>query len=178
MAKKRKTTKKVLNDKQKRFALEYTIDFSKTQSAIRAGYSKATAGQQGYELANNPLIKEEIKRLQSATAETVGISKIAVAMELKKIAFSSMADYSNGWMDQKTFEELTPDQKSALSEIRVTKKTFGEMTEELIQLKLHDKLKAIEAIIKMFGYNEPEEINIGGSASIPLINWIKEDSGE
>ena len=177
MAKKQKQ-KKELSDKQKRFALEYTIDFSATQSAIRAGYSLKGAGQQGYELKNNPDVQKEIKRLQEKTAETVGISKIAIAMELKKIAFSSMADYSHGWMDQKTFEELTPDQKSALSEIRVTTKIFGEMTEQLVQLKLHDKLKAIEAIIKMFGYNEPEEINIGGSATIPLIDWVKTKDSE
>ncbi|MDX8348559.1 terminase small subunit [Cognatiyoonia sp. IB215446] len=42
-----------LNAKQAQFAREYIIDFNATQAAIRAGYSKKTAGPQGARLLSN-----------------------------------------------------------------------------------------------------------------------------
>ena len=51
-----------LNAKQQRFALEYLVDYNATQSAIRAGYSRKTAGAQAHKLLKNAEIAEEIKK--------------------------------------------------------------------------------------------------------------------
>ena len=51
-----------LNDKQKLFYKEYLIDSNATQAAIRAGYSKKTAGAIGTENLQKPLIKEYIEK--------------------------------------------------------------------------------------------------------------------
>ena len=50
-----------LTNKQKRFCDEYLIDLNATQSAIRAGYSKKTAGSVGNENLKKPQIQAYIE---------------------------------------------------------------------------------------------------------------------
>jgi len=50
-----------LNAKQQCFADEYIIDLNATQAAIRAGYSKKTAGVIGYEHLKKPHIIDAIQ---------------------------------------------------------------------------------------------------------------------
>jgi phage terminase small subunit len=49
-----------MTSKQQRFCDEYLIDLNATQAAIRAGYSKKTAGVIGDENLKKPYIKEYI----------------------------------------------------------------------------------------------------------------------
>lgn len=49
-----------LRAKQQRFVYEYLIDYNATQAAIRAGYSKKTAGAAGFQLLKNTKIIEAI----------------------------------------------------------------------------------------------------------------------
>lgn len=51
-----------LTAKQQRFCDEYLIDLNATQAAIRAGYSKKTAGRIGTENVQKPVIKEYIAK--------------------------------------------------------------------------------------------------------------------
>lgn len=51
----------MLNPKQQRFVDEYLKDRNATQAAIRAGYSKKTAGSQGHDLLKKPEISEAIR---------------------------------------------------------------------------------------------------------------------
>ena len=52
---------KKLTAKQQRFCDEYLIDLNATQAAIRAGYSKKTAGSISTENMQKPAIKEYIE---------------------------------------------------------------------------------------------------------------------
>ncbi len=56
-----------LKAKQEKFCEEYMIDLNATQAAIRAGYSKKSAGTQGAENMQKPLILERISELKAAT---------------------------------------------------------------------------------------------------------------
>ena len=51
---------KQLTDKQERFVEEYLVDLNATQAAIRAGYSKKTARDIGYENLTKPDIRAAI----------------------------------------------------------------------------------------------------------------------
>ena len=51
-----------LTAKQQRFCDEYLIDLNATQAAIRAGYSKSTAGAMGAENLKKPQIAEYIEK--------------------------------------------------------------------------------------------------------------------
>ena len=58
--------------KQQRFCDEYLIDLNATQAAIRAGYSKKTAGVIGDENLKKPYIREYIdKRMAEKESELI-----------------------------------------------------------------------------------------------------------
>lgn len=78
-----------LTRKQKAFIDEYLIDFNATQSAIRAGYSKKTAGAIGSENLKKPEIRDEIKKLLS----TQVMSREEALMRLAERARFDVSDY-------------------------------------------------------------------------------------
>lgn len=71
-----------LTPKQSRFVDEYMIDLNATQAAIRAGYSKKTAGSIGDENLTKPLIAAEVAKRQAALAETHGVTLKSLLDEL------------------------------------------------------------------------------------------------
>jgi len=160
-----------LTDKQRRFCEEYCIDLNATQAAIRAGYSEDSARQIGSENLSKPYISSYINHLQSNLSELTGITAASLLLELKKIAFSSVASLYDRWGKLKDFESLTDEQKAALSEIISKETTFGEDGRTVeTKIKLHDKLKAITELNKMLGFNAPEkkEVNVKGNTQADL----------
>ena len=71
---------------QKRFVDEYLIVPNATEAARRAGYSKKTAKQKGYELRQKPEIREAIFKAMEARSERTGITQDEVVQGLKKEA--------------------------------------------------------------------------------------------
>ena len=128
-----------LTMKEEIFCKEYSVDFNAKRAALAAGYAKNRAAQTGYDLLQKPKIQQRLEKVKENLAEEAGISALMVLMELKKIAFSSTGDYFDDWMKIKDFEKIPDDQKAALADIKVTKKTFGKVTEEFVQFKMHDK---------------------------------------
>lgn len=88
--------------------------------------------------------------------------------ELSGIAFSSIADMHNTWIERKEFEKLSRKEKSAIKSIstKIFKKNIGTSDEpeivdvEYVKIELYDKIKAIERICKMLGFDSPTEMNI------------------
>jgi phage terminase small subunit len=74
-------TAKKLTPKQEMFCLEYLIDLNATQAAARAGYSEATAKEQGCRLLTNVYIQERIAVLMAERAKVV---KVDAAWVLQK----------------------------------------------------------------------------------------------
>lgn len=62
---------KKLTAKQQRFCDEYLIDLNATQAAIRAGYSKKTAGSISTENMQKPAIKEYIEERMAEKEKTL-----------------------------------------------------------------------------------------------------------
>ena len=79
-----------LSDKQARFVAEYLIDLNATQAAIRAGYSAATAKQQGSRLLTNADVQEAVTSGRAEMAKRTEISADRVLTELAKIGFSDI----------------------------------------------------------------------------------------
>ena len=153
-----------LTTKQRRFCEEYVIDWNATQAAIRAGYSENTAKEIGYENLTKPHIKAYVEEIQKDLSKLAGVSALRNALELKKVAYSNMGDFREGWMDLKDFEELPEELKACLQEISTQEKTSrigeAEVTTTFIKFKLHDKLKAIEMLNRMFGWNAPDKTDL------------------
>lgn len=85
-----------LNDRQTAFVREYLIDFNATQAAVRAGYSKRTAGVQGHALLKKPEILEALKVGQKRLAEATETEAEWVRRRLKEEAddFTEFASHS------------------------------------------------------------------------------------
>lgn len=75
-----------LTIKQSLFVKEYIIDFNASQAAIRAGYSKKTAGAIGHENLNKPDIQAAITGAITARAKRTEITADYVLSSLQNVA--------------------------------------------------------------------------------------------
>jgi len=153
----------MLTAKQQRFVQEYLVDLNATQAAIRAGYSKKTAGQIGDENLKKPQIAEALAVAQAARAERTGITADAVLQELAKIGFANMQDYMRVGPDGDPyldFSNVTRDQAAALSEITVEdfKDGRGEDVRDVrrVKFKLADKKGALVDLARHLGLFEKD----------------------
>lgn len=175
-----------LTEKQKVFCREYIYDFNGTRAAIKAGYSEDSAKAIASENLTKPDVQAEIKRLQGNTAELAGISRLMLAEEYKKIAFSSTSNLFDDWIKRKEFDKIPDDVKSCISEIQ-TQTRFekdystnpqGDTVQiDYVKIKLYDKLRAIDSLVKMFGHAEPDKIEHSGSLKGFQINAASDKRG-
>jgi len=133
-----------LQEKQKLFCIEYLKDFNATQAAIRAGYSKKTANEQGAHLLANISIQKEI----SAQVEDI-LAKAKIP--LKKQIF-------NFWMTRAFYDiteilDINGQLKMTAEELREKglhvvidsiNKKFDAKGMEIIVYKFADKDKAAD----------------------------------
>lgn len=75
-----------LTAKQEAFCYEYLIDLNATQAAIRAGYSKKTAGSVGNENLQKPEIAEVIQEALDARSKRTEITADYVLQGIQEIA--------------------------------------------------------------------------------------------
>lgn len=75
-----------LTAKQELFCQEYLVDLNATQAAIRAGYSEATAKEQGSRMFTNVNISSRVKELMAARIEKTGVTQEWVLMRLVEIS--------------------------------------------------------------------------------------------
>lgn len=163
---------KGLTIKQENFC-NYYIESGNASDAYRRAYScekmkDETVNIKASELLNNGKIAVRVKELQEEQKEKSDITKERVLQELSGIAFSSIADMHNTWIERKEFEKLSRKEKSAIKSIstKIFKKNIGTSDEpeivdvEYVKIELYDKIKAIERICKMLGFDSPTEMNI------------------
>lgn len=157
-----------LTPKQQQFAREYLVDFNATQAAIRAGYSPKTAQVIGAENIKKPMVAAEIQRLGQKTAQKLEITRESIMQELAAIGFARASDFVRVETEPTTrlgvhpltgeiislpsycqtvritnTDELPEDKAAALAGIK--QGTNG------IEVKLHDKVRALELLGKAVG---------------------------
>ena len=139
-----------LTAKQKRFCDEYLIDCNATQAAIRAGYSKKTAGATGYENLKKPQIKEYIDE------------------QLKKIENDNVADA------QEVMEYLTTVMRgqSKSSVLSLCGDGFQEVIEKPPDEK--EKIKAAELIGKRYGMFK-DNVNLDADVGVTIVDDVPFD---
>lgn len=161
-----------LTVKQENFC-NYYVESGNASEAYRKAFScenmKAeTINRKAKELMDNGKITARVKELQEEQKNLSDITKERILSELSNIAFSSIAHLHNTWIERKDFEQLTEKQKSAIKSIstKVLKKNVGtpEQPEiidvEYVKIELYDKIKAMERICKMLGYDQPTAVDI------------------
>lgn len=136
-----------LTEKQKRFIDEYLIDLNATQAAIRAGYSKKTAGQIAFYYFQKPHIQAEIQKRRARLQSKLEITQEKVLQELASIAFANGSDFAkvedNDTVKMIPTSQLPADKLPAIAGIKAGQ--YG------IEVKLHDKVKALELLGKYLG---------------------------
>jgi len=161
-----------LTDKQRAFCLHYCTHWNATKAAKQAGYSEKTAQEISSENLSKPIIQAYIKHIQSDIAAAAGVSALRNLMELTKIAYTNPTDIRESWEQLKDWESIPDDVKAGIAEVVTVSKVLrrvggGDESEdensglvqtlETVKVKMHDKLKALDMINRMLGYNEQEE---------------------
>lgn len=139
-----------LTPKQKRFVDEYLIDLNAAQAAIRAGYNEKTARQIASEYLTKPNIQAEIQKRQNRLQNKLEITQERVLQELAAIAFANGSDFAKVVNDglfpsvkMIPTDELPADKLPAIAGIK--------STQTGVEVKLHDKVKALELLGKYLG---------------------------
>ena len=156
-----------LTAKQERFVSEYMIDLNATQAAKRAGYSERTCEVIGYQLLQKPLVAKAISKAQKARAIKLGITADRVLQELAVLAYSDITDYVDidvtpskavpGAYEQSIILRNTSDMPKDKTRVLSSVKE-GQCG---IEIKLYDKLKAIELIGKHLGmFTDKSEVKM------------------
>lgn len=129
--------KNKLTLKQKKFADEYIISGNATQSAIKAGYSKKTAGVIAVENLEKPNIKayidERLKELDDkaiAKQEEVLQYLTAVMRGQSKSAVVVIEGLGEGLSEARLINK-TPDEKDRIKAAELLGKRYGAFTEKV-----------------------------------------------
>lgn len=165
-----------LTDKQRAFCLHYCTHWNATKAALQAGYSEKTANEQGSQNLAKLNVQAYIKHLQSDIARAAGVSALRNLMELTKIAYTNPTDIRESWEQLKDWESIPDDVKAGIAEVVTVSKVLrrvggGDESEdensglvqtlETVKVKMHDKLKALDMINRMLGYNEQQDDDTG-----------------
>ena len=142
-----------MTPKQQRFVEEYLIDLNATQAAIRAGYSKKTAVKIGTQVLGKTSVQKAIERALARRSARTEVTQDRIIKELARIAFidpRKIFEWGPSGVTLRESEELTDDDAAAVSEISQISTEFGRN----IKAKLHDKIKALDLLMKHMGMQE------------------------
>ncbi len=139
-----------LTARQERFVEEYLIDLNATQAAIRAGYSVKTANEQGSRLLSNVSVRARIDEALAERSRRTGINQDRVLRELARLAFVNAPDLINV-TDATLLEDASPDDTAAIASVKVKRRATDDGDEVEREIRLADKLKALELLGKHLG---------------------------
>jgi phage terminase small subunit len=157
--------------KQERFCHEYIIVSNATQAAIKAGYSKRSAQEQGSYLLSNPIIKEKVEQLKSAQQsklkEAAFVNEEMIMRELKAIGFSNVQDfvtYDDDGVALVSSENLTREKLAAVKSVKIKKRGNNKETE----FELYDKAGALVKMGEQIGMFK-KNMQLTGANGEPLF---------
>jgi phage terminase small subunit len=154
--------KRTLTEKQELFCQRYLIDFNATKAAKEAGYSEDTASAIGWENLRKPDIQARISELRAQMGNQFNVTRERIAQELALIAFGDTKILFDEHGNLKSPDDWNEEGRVIASyEESVTE--FGDEntggTKTTKKVKQWDKIKAIEALNRLMGYNAPEKFD-------------------
>lgn len=162
-----------LTAKQKLFCDEYLIDLKATPAAIRSGYSNSYANKKAFLLLDKPDIKAYIDERMKDREKRTEITQDKVLQEFAKIAFANTTDYVEvkdmgqyKMVSVKPTKDMTSDQVVAIASIK--------QGANGIEIKLHDKVKALEDIGRHLGMFK-DKVEVTGSINNPYEGLSTDD---
>lgn len=131
--------------KQMRFCDEYLIDLNATQAAIRAGYSKKTAGVMAAENLTKPIIKEFIEQRMAEKEAALIADQNEVLKYLTKVLRGEsqsevvVVENIGDFMSEARTMKKAPDEKERLRAAELLGKRYGlykENVEQTVDMEL------------------------------------------
>lgn len=162
-----------LTRKQQRFVEEYLIDLNATQAAIRAGYSVRSAKEIACETLAKPHVRARVDEALAERSRRTGISQDRVLRELARLGFVNAVDVIN--MDQATvLGDASADDTAAIASVKVRRRPTELGDEVEREIRLTDKLKALELLGKHLGmFTDRLAVDVTG---VKIIDDIGGDS--
>lgn len=147
-----------LTQKQRLFVDEYLIDLNATQAAIRAGYSKRTAGQIGDENLKKPQIAQAIKEAMDSRSKRVQINADYVLNRLVEIDQMDLLDILDDDMSIKPLSKWPKVWRQSLSAFDIAEMFEGvgkdrDLVGLMKKIKWPDKVKNLELLGKHVNVN-------------------------
>lgn len=154
-----------LNQKQASFVRHYlTNGFNASRAYIDAGYAAKNgnvAGASAAKLLKNPkveaIIREQQRQKETVEHDRFTVTKEQIDRELVKLAFSNpknLATWDGKSFKLKPSDQVDDDDAVAIASIRVTEThtQFGGSTS--VQLRAHDKIRALDILTKIRGMQD------------------------
>ena len=149
------------------FAIEYIKDFHGTNAAIRAGYAEKAAHVMASQLLKKTKIQNWIAYHQSLAEKRNEVTIDRVINEYRKIAFADTTRFvsiKGGYVLVRDTDELTPDERAAIAEIKQTK--------DGIAVKFYSKQPALDSLAKHLGAFSDRNTGQHTLVAAPVINIL------
>lgn len=161
-----------LNARQERFAREYLIDLNATQAAIRAGYSKKTASEQGYDLLRHPQIAAIVEAGKRGDTDKLKLTRERVIEEMARVGLLDVRRAFTDKGDLKHIHNLDDDTAAAVASIEVVSVVKGKGADAIVdhvhKIKFHDKMRALTDLGKHFAIFEDHQKAGAGEIHVHL----------
>lgn len=147
----------ILNAKQKRFSEEYVVDSNATQAAIRAGYSKKTAKEQGSRLLTKVHVKDYISKLQEQILERSKMNIDECVQRLTAMARYDILDLYDENGAFKDIKDIPDETRMAIESIDSDDiKIEGMVIGTTKKIKLSSRRENIKELLKYLGGYEKD----------------------
>lgn len=159
-----------LTDKQEMFCREYLIDLNATQAAIRAGYSKNSANEQGAQNLAKLSIAQRIIELKAERNERVEIDADYVLRRLVEIDQMDVLDILLANGELKPIKHWPKVWRTTLSGMDVTEMA-GDAAGLLKKIKWPDKVKNLELLgkhVTVQAFKDNVKNELVGANGLPL----------
>ena len=171
-----------LTGKQKRFCEEYIIDLNGTKAAIRAGYAPNSANEQAARMLAKDSVQQYIQQLKAARSQRTEITADRVLQELAIVGLARIDDFAK--VEQKTvteivgldeegkeitntrnYKEVNVFDTDSVDANKIPAVASIKQTKDGIELKTHDKIKALELIGRHLGmWNDKLDLSTKGES--------------
>lgn len=156
-----------------RFVDEFMIDRNATEAAIRAGYSKPSAGAIGCRLLKDVKICAEINKRSAEQSTRLQITADRIMQEYERLALLDPIDLFRPDGSMKDLSEMPEDARRAIVGIEIRELKDGTaaldggggihaLETTLKKIKLADKKGALDSLAKIMGMMK-ERVEVSGS---------------
>jgi phage terminase small subunit len=152
------------------FCEEVVIDWNQTRAYMVAypNCKEESAAANASRLIRKDKVKAYIQEVQKDLSKLTGVTAARNILELKKVAYTNLSDLKKDWDEFKDWDNLTEEQKASISEITVSKVEFEGGEKTMVKVKVHDKIKAIQALNKMLGFDIQEQTDPFGDLTFKI----------